>query len=300
MKQKKRVINFKKARIKLLFVIAYFILAVQFLEPLFNVIRSSFPLFDDTEWAYIVLVFGFALIIALLLSFPTVNILHKFFGSSKSEKEEYTPISDNVKKTFETDFLRVCIAGLTDETAPVKPIKDLIANKKYDEAIEFGLLASQKFLDVDNHFLRVLCGLYIIKATCDGYNPTTSDRYDYIRYSVKVNELGWSLYKLDHIQFEKLADYFNQNDDLTSLKFEDKDKFVADRLAKIKIELIGQNKFPTLCCEALEYWHIISQKPLSLEELNILKKRVKNRDTIDHLRRLFDSQQIDVIELQAE
>ena len=180
-------------------------------------------------------------------------------------------ISSKDRSAFNAKLVNFGLHYMPDELVLLDPIKTMIEQNQYSNASVFGFWSSSRYLHMGNHFVRVLNGLYTLKALDSARNDIgfskDKNSYDFMEYSTYINNLGWSLFSLNDKQFCKLIAYLERNVDIDYLsilsKKEQSNRLIAkENLNRIYIKLIDEKRFNTLICQCLR--HLLVSNRISL------------------------------------
>ena len=250
--------------IKILTFLGYLWVLIASLWTIYEIINESFGTTKILEAENASFWVGLSIII---LSFVLAGILYKWYPSildlfsiGKSDEDRYISLSSEDKLNHSTLLNNFNLNYLHNEMNLLEPIKDLIESEQYKRAVEYGVWASGTFLRMNNHIVRVLNGLYSLLAVEKLRNVTKSKEQaalDYISYRIKVDDLGWSLYKLSDDQVKKLKAYVHKFPQLDPTgqysSIVNPKLFAKEQLVNIVDALEEEKRFYSVACQALRH-----------------------------------------------
>ncbi|MDR1796841.1 MAG: histidine phosphatase family protein [Clostridiales Family XIII bacterium] len=233
-----------------------------------------------------------ALIVILILSVVIAALLKRFYPKierylyvRKADKEKYFPILESEEVAYSRVLILQTLAYVDDETRLLDPIIQAIDTKKYKDAIKIGLFSSSIFLRLGKHYIRVLNGIYVLKAI-SLYQHTEEaasqqEAKSYAEYYIKVNDLGWSQYKLEPNERTRLRQYVHEKglgafeDSLCKEQSE-----VSPMLVKTRDRLQDERKFHYLICQADRHilsFDLLDQRSV-MQALETEINKISNKD----------------------
>ena len=253
-------VNMENNDVKLVTFLGYLWFSTSLVWTIFEIIDRSFFLGEENNWLIFVWIFGVSVIISLIL-YKYYPAFLSFFFYRKSDGEKYFNISNNDRLLYDKMLIIQNLNHVEDEAYLLEPLKISILNNQYEQAIKIGLYNSSTFLRLGKHYIRTINGLHTLYALhkWSEYDLKRQESYDflYVLSFIKINDLGWSLYHINHTQEANLTAFIKDNKYLDCFDiFSNRESYrkrAKNNIVNTKDDLIEKKMFYKLICQALRH-----------------------------------------------
>lgn len=270
----------------------FFISLFSYWFVVLSIIISIWQLFDFCfdifiPYPYNIIAIIDAVLLSIITSFVAALYLPSIFDvlfHKKTEEEKFFGDSENNEIECYKATLYMSLPYLNDDRALLKSFEDLFRKKdeptyNLDKALQVARVNSSLFVKLDKHLYRVLNGiyaLYCLQLKAIENSSFKRKRFDYLTSFFLVNDIGWSLSKLDNDEYERLKKVLSEEKNVTILaqvseleiskdfffNNESAKKASTNLLVRMMKKLKSEGKYPKLTAQAIRHC-------LSFEEIRV-------------------------------
>jgi len=219
---------------------AYMLLLVQCISTIFGIIGINFVILNKCypykKWLILVIII--VIIIGLPFLFLKKRIWERLgswlFKKRISDTERFFYMSPKDENMYYRELLFSCLSGSDRDDKIINILRKEATGNDSVYAIKMGLHNSRLFYILGNDYLRVLNGIWTIVAVnkANSEKKIKHDEYIHAKVTVLIDDIGWTLSKIDISQYNHFCLYIDHNVEDLHSKGEIKKIFLLDRNIK--------------------------------------------------------------------